>query len=340
MIYLKFKSDRSHHNFMKSNFYRKEQTRNKVLSFSLLISLFILRTVIPPLVTEVSASTPIESTQVDPNQLIFEAQTLYQQGKFQATIPLWEKAAQGFAQLEDHLNQAVALSNLSLTYQQLENWDAADQAIVNSLNLLTATTANNSLILAQTLDIQGELQRKTGKLNNALKTWQKSADIHRKTDNLLALAQNNLNQAQALQELGLYDRACKQLLNTISLEEITNCQQLNHLTKAELATKLQPITANASITTVSTLRNLGDLLLMMGQPKQSEQILLSNLDLAKKLNSPQELGVNYLSLGNTYQALAEQEKIHSQRRRYQQQALDAYNKAASLSPAKTIQVQV
>lgn len=325
--------------FNKVELLNKAQTRNKALSFSIFIGLFVLGTVMPPVKAEVFAPTTVKSTPADPNQLIWEAQVLYQQGKFQATIPLWQEAAQGFAQLADSFNQAVALSNLSLTYQQLEEWDAAHRAIDNSLELLTSTTANNSAILAQTLDIQGELQRKTGKLHKALKTWEKSAEIYHKTDNLLALTQNNLNQAQALQELGLYDRACKQLLITISLEDITNCQQLNKLTQAELTTKLKPIAANASITTVSTLRNLGDLLLTMGQPKQSERILLSNLDLAKKLNSPQELGVNYLSLGNTYQALAKQEKIHSQRRRYQQQALEAYNKAASLSPAKTIQVQ-
>lgn len=324
---------------MNKIFYSKGQPRRKLKVFSCLFCLVFLATAIPPVVAEVSNETSIISTQTDPNQLVFEAQALYQQGKFQGAIPIWKQAAQGFAQLQDSLNQAMALSNLSLTYQQLGDWESAQNAIANSLALLNSETESDAVILAQTLDIQGKLQQETGKLKEAVKTWQKSAKIHQKIDNLLALEQNNLNQAQALQDLGLYSRACQHLLNTVSLEGITTCQQLNRLTQTELKTKLQPLAVNASITTVSTLRNLGDLLLIIGQPKQSEQILLSNLNLAQKIHSQEELGVTYLSLGNTYQALAEQEEIQSQRRRYQQQALDAYNKAASLSPGKTIQVQ-
>jgi len=324
---------------MYQNYYSKGQGRTKTKSFGLLIFLLISTVATPPVIAEVTHPTPVMPTQANPHQLITEAQALYQQGQFKAAIPLWQKAAHGFAQLEDSLNQAMALSNLSLTYQQLEQWESAQNAIASSLELLNSRTENDLIILAQTLDIQGKLQQETGKLEEALITWQKSAEIYQKQHNISALDQNNLNQAQALRDLGLYPRACKHLLEAVSLTDISTCQQLNHLTQAELKTKLKPIAANASITTLSTLRNLGDILLIIGQPKQSEQILRSNLDLAKKLNSLEELGVTYLSLGNTYQALAEAEEIQSQRLRYQQQALDAYNKAASLSPAKRIQVQ-
>ena len=324
---------------MNKNFYSNGKRRSKQQSFFLLVLLFILATVIPPVVAEVSSPPPIIQTQINPSQLVTEAQALYQKQQFETALPLWQQAAKGFAQVEDSLNQAMALSNLSLTNQQLGQWQAANTAIEKSLKLLEAETDSNSAILAQTLDIQGKLQRETGKSAEAIETWQQAATIYQKLDNSAALAQNNLNQAQALQDLGLYPRACKRLLSTVSLENISTCKQLNQLTEAQLQIKLKPITSKASLTTVAGLRNLGDLLLIIGQPKQSEQILTTSLTLAQKLNSPQELGVSYLSIGNTYQALAEGEEIRSQRRQYEQQALEAYSQAASISPSKTTQLQ-
>ena len=308
-------------------------SNRKLHSFFFLIFLFLLATIIPPVVAEVSSPTPIVQTQTLPNQLVKQAQVLYKEQKYEQALPLWKAAAKSFAQMGDRVNSAIALGNLSLTNQKLGRWDAAHTAIESSLKLLDAESASNSATLAHTLDIQGKLQRETGKSAEAIETWQQAAKIYQKNNNTTALNQNNLNQAKALQDLGLYPRACKRVLSTLSLNNISTCKQLSLLSETELQTKLKPITSKSSLQDVSSLRNLGDLLLIIGQPKQSEQILAASLSSAEKLDSPQEISLTYLKLGKTLQALAKGEDIARLSRRYQKQALEAYNKAANLSPS-------
>jgi len=303
----------------------------KLRSLLLSVLLFLLASIIPPVVAEVSAPPSVVQTQTNPNQLVQQAKKLYQEQEYQSALPLWEQAAKGYAQVGYQINQAIALGNLSLTHQQLGQWDAANAAIKSSLDLLKSESADDSLILAKTLDIQGKLLRETGQSAQAEETWQQSAKIYQKNNNSAALTQNNLNQAQALQDLGLYPRACKRLLNVLLIDNISTCKQLTQLTEVELKTKLKSITSKPSLTQVSALRNLGNLLLIIGQPLQSEQILAASLSSAQKLDSPEELSQTYLRLGNTYQALAQGEAVRRKRRQYQQQTLDAYSQATEIS---------
>ncbi|MGB5712010.1 MAG: CHAT domain-containing protein, partial [Waterburya sp.] len=265
---------------------------------------------------------------------------------FKLHLPLWEAAAKDFAQMGDRVNSAIALSNLSLTNQKLGRWDAAHTAIESSLKLLEAESTSNSPTLAHTLDIQGKLQRETGKSAKAIETWQQAAKIHQKNKNTIALNQNNLNQVKALQDLGLYPRACKRVLSTLSIYNISTCKQLSQLAETELQTKLKPITSKPCLHRVSALKNLGNLLLIIGQPEQSEQILAASLTSAKELDSPQELSLTYLRIGNTYQALAQAENHPEGRRgirtKYEEKALDAYNQAIkhSLSPTTKLKAQL
>ena len=327
---------------MNKNSYSKGKRRSKPQSFLLLVLLFILATIIPPVVAEVSNPLPIVQTQHNPQQLVIQAQELYQNQQFETAVPLWEQAAKAFANTGDNMNQAMALSNLSLTYQQLGQWQAASTAIQASLNLLNTNPESDRhlQILAQTLDIQGKLQRETGKTAEALDNWQQAANIYQKFDNSPQLVQNQLNQAQALQDLGLYPRACKTLLSVLESDlAIHTCPELNQLTTEKLTEKLQKIATQSSSAKVSALRSLGDVLRFIGQVKQSEQILATSLTLAEQLASPQELAKTYLSVGNTYQALAEGEKVRRLREKYQEQALAAYAQTVNLSPSLTTQQQ-
>ncbi|NJL84481.1 MAG: tetratricopeptide repeat protein [Chloroflexaceae bacterium] len=68
-----------------------------------------------------------------------QAAQLYQAGQFSQAAEVWQQAANAFERQQDPLNQAAALSNLSLTYQQLSQWPAAEAAVTKSLQLLQAT---------------------------------------------------------------------------------------------------------------------------------------------------------------------------------------------------------
>ena len=321
---------------MNRNLFNQSRNR-KVRSLFLLVFLFLLAAFIPPVVAEVSAPASIVQNQINPSQLVRQAKELYQARKYESALPLWTSAVTGYARSGDKINQAIALSNLSLTQQQLGQWEAATKAIASSLELLKSQPSD-SLILAQTLDIQGKLEQETGRSAEAVETWQQAANIYQKQQNTAALNQNNLNQASALQDLGLYPRACKRLLNTVSLDGISTCKQLNQLNETQLQAKLN-LTSKPSVTTVSALRSLGDLLIVIGQPLQSEQILAASLSSAQKLDLPEEMARTYLSQGNTYKALASTEDIATQRRRYEKQAVEAYSQAASIAPSSTIELK-
>lgn len=314
----------------------------KKRSLFLATLLFILSTAITPVVA-IAVTTPIVQTQPDTAQLTNKAIKLYRSGQFEAAAATWEQTANVFAAQKDSLNQAMALSNLSLSYQQLGQWEPAKKAISESLELLkTPLKGKEELkIKAQTLDVQGYLQRETGQSADALNTWQQATKIYSQINESAKLAQSKINSAQAMQDLGLYPRACNTLVEVLNKQiGVKDCQELSQLTEEESTQTLQKVVKQSpSLPVAVGLRSLGELLRLVGQPKQSQLILATSLNQAQKLNSPQDQAATYLSIGNTAQTLAEGEKVRRKRENYEQTALEAYGNAAKLSTSPTTRQQ-
>ena len=72
--------------------------------------------------------------------LLQQSKALYDTGQYIQSIELLTQAIAEFTSQSDRPNQALALSNLSLAYQQLGNWEAASQTISDSLQLLQDPT--------------------------------------------------------------------------------------------------------------------------------------------------------------------------------------------------------
>ncbi len=322
------------------NFFKRVSKRRSLV---LAVLLFIISCATPPVIAMTSPTVTVE-TQQDGGQLANNATQLYRSGQYEKAAEAWQQTANVFAAQGNKLNQAMALSNLSLTYQKLGQWEQATKAIEKSLLILkTQPQGKEKLtILAQTLDVQGNLRRETGKSTEALTTWQQATNIYSKINEPEKLAQSKINQAQAMQDLGLYPRACNTLVDALKnkIEEVQNCQDLDDITSQELKENLQKVAKEPpTSTTVVGLRSLGELLRVVGQLDQSEIILTTSLTLAQKLNSPQEQAAAYLSLGNTAQALAEGEIVRSKRENEQQNALKYYDNVVKLSPSATTQQQ-
>ncbi|GAB4178960.1 MAG: hypothetical protein Fur006_11800 [Coleofasciculaceae cyanobacterium] len=281
----------------------------------------------------VTDSTPIVRTQSNALQLNQQAKALYETGRFEEASRLWQQAADAFAATGNKLNQAMALSNLCATYQQLGELDKANQAITESLNLLQTqkSTPEQLRILAQTKDILGQLQLVKGQAQDAIDTWQQAANIYTQIGNKPSLTQSQINQAQALQELGLYPKACKTLLEALKLSHQT-CE----VSPKSLQTfKIQP----AAPINVLGLRSLGDVLRVIGRSEQSKLVLEEGLKLAQQLNSPQDIAAIYLSLGNTTRVLGNSEALNpSQQTEYRKTGLNYYERAAKLSPSLTTRI--
>lgn len=259
------------------------------------------------------AVSPTESQPLEQ-----QAKALYDAGRFTEAEAVLQQAIQAYQQQGDILRQAIALSNLALTYHQLGAWTEANQAISNSLNLLDQDSADSTdrrLAAAQALDIQGRLQLAQGQAEPALATWQQAAQHYQQLDETDRLIRNQIEQSRALQALGFYQRA------------------VTLLTELEQALQSQP----DSLTKVAELRSLGEALRVVGDLEQSEQRLQDSLAIAQRLpadpvitaNVNETIALTQLSLGNTARAQQDITK-----------ALDWYQQAASTNSATALQPNV
>ena len=279
-----------------------------------LMTAFLCMVVSPVLAKAPAVSSAVQNLAISQGrtqELVQQGKTLYEVGQFAEAVNVLQQAAADFRANGDGLREAMTLSNLSLAYQQLGLWAEAEKAIAQSLNLLQNldNSKERSAILAQTLDVQGQLQLTRGKAEAALTTWQRAADIYQQIGDGAALTRNRINSAQALQALGLY-RQAKKILTSV---EQTLENQPDSLLKA------------------SGLRSLGNVLQVVGDLKESRRVLEQSLALASASSSDQAVSETLFSLGNTARAQRETKA-----------ALDYYQRAASASadPLARIQAQL
>ncbi|MBD2201910.1 CHAT domain-containing protein [Calothrix sp. FACHB-1219] len=251
------------------------------------------------------------------------AQILYQAGKYAEAIDILKQTLATFNHQGNKLNAAMTLSNLSLAYQQLGQWQEAETAITQSLDLLAKlSTPESSQILAQALDIQGRLQLSQGNAEAALNNWQAAAKIYQQLKDEESLIRNQINQAQAMQNLGLYLQADKTL--------IAVADSLNKLPDS-------PVKA-------AGLLNLGNIRRLVGNFQQSEQKLTEALQVAERVKSAQIISDIRLSQGNTYrnqrdiQINLENKEIKNSIKSYTEKAITSYQQAINPSATPTTRI--
>ncbi|MDF5709462.1 MAG: CHAT domain-containing protein [Nostoc sp. S4] len=260
------------------------------------------------------------------SSLVQQSQALYEAGQFVQGVELLKKAAAEFKANNDVFNEAIALSNLSLAYQQLGRWQEATEAITQSIKLLQTLKNSDSSqqqaqVFAQALDVRGGLELAQGQTEAALNTWQSAAKIYQRLEDISALIRNHINQAQAMQALGNYLLADKTL---ISVREILK-NQPNSLIKA------------------TGLYSLGNVLRSLGYLSDSHKILDESYSVAKVVKDAIAQSNALLSLGNTARA-----QIYAQfslgnsssAKDYTQTAIQYYQQAAQIASAKpTVHIQ-
>jgi CHAT domain-containing protein len=292
----------------------------------------------------VFAQTPAGVTIVqnspNPTILVEQGKALYEAGKFSQAVTVLQQAREAFKTQGDKLKESMTLSNLALAYQQLGSWSEAQQALTESLNLLQSgetvsktpqSRATERLqVLAQTLDIQGRFQFSVGQVEQAFKTWQQAAATYAQMGNPEGRLQSQINQAQALQSMGFYTRACKTLLNTLGIED-QDCQISNE--------QLQTLKAQPdSLPKAVALRTLGDVLQLVGDLQQSENVLKLSLQVAERLQSPANISSARFSLANTARA-QRTTSDDGQSRQTSENPLTLYQQAAEEATSPTLRIQ-
>ncbi len=269
----------------------------------ILVGLFLFSIFASPSVAQIRTSSAIIQSQFTTPDLIQQGQALYEAGEFEKAAVVWQDVIAALQTQGDDLNQAMALSNLSLTYQKLGEWEKATQAITDSLRLLGTeaeiTSKNQLRLLAQSLNILGNLQLETGQAEDAIATWKRTVKIYTQLNDQNGRIQSQINQAQALQDLGLNYRACSTLFLALELQP-ESCEISSET--------LETITEKSmGYLEILALTGLGDILRGLGKFEQSEQILLEALQRAEQLGNSEEMAKISLSLGQTFRAKGETE---------------------------------
>jgi CHAT domain-containing protein len=293
-------------------------TKIKQLIITLIIGLFLFQ--IPHVVAQAPQSEV---------QLVQQGQKAYNLGRYSEAIKLLQRALQ---LTDDKKTQSIILSNLSLAYQQLGDWDAAQKQITASLKLQDS----KSKVYAQSLDIQSRLFYVSSQPEAALKNLQQAAEIYAALGDEAGSIGNIINQAQVLQALGLYQQAYGRLENIQ--------QRLSVISDSSIAAK--------------GYLSLGNVLRAIGELKQSQNVLQKGLTVSEQSEVQNAL---ILSLANTFRAKANLERERTTTRSYNNiswqcnqqsipdNAVESYQDAAlqykqllaaPLSPSVRVQTQI
>ncbi len=282
-----------------------------LFSITCAIAVLLHRPTYAQLPTNLLAATPPTQPAADtinPSPTLLAATSL-DQGIQRYQAEQFSQAAAIFQQVASQTqgaDRARALNYLSLTYQKLGQWSEAIAAANQSLTWVRSPNAATPLILAQTLNVQGQLQLATGQAETALKTWKQATTAYSQAGDKQGMFGSLLNQAQALQTMGLYQQALVQL------------DQVAVLLKAEPDDLLK----------ATILRSLGNTLRAAGNLTDAKTILEQSLAVAQKLNTPAAIADTLLALGNTARGLGNL-----------REAVSFYQQAWAASNSTALQVQ-
>ncbi|MGK7904044.1 MAG: CHAT domain-containing protein [Hormoscilla sp.] len=223
-------------------------------------------------------------------------------GRYSQAARLWQQAVVAYGQQGEALGSAQSWSYLSFAYLQLGQLQQAQAAIAESKSQLQQASdqPGTAIILASTLNTQGSILLARGETTAALEIWESAAKTYELAGDELGKLGAIINQAQAMQTMGLYRRARK------TLQEVN--QQLQS----------QP----DSLMKATGLRSLGVALQVVGDLDESTAVLQQSLAIAQQLESQPSISATLFSLAKTARAKQDTERAIAY---YQQAAASAAN---------------
>ena len=182
----------------------------------------------------------------------------------------------------DMLNAARNLSNLSLRYLKAGELSKAARTTAQGKQLLQQVSISPEAMSIQgsLLNTEGNIQLALGKTRVALDAWKKAAQSYQLDQDKFGVLGARINQAQALQSLGLY-RGAKRLLESVN-------QQLE--------------TAPHPLMKATSLQSLGVTLQALGELDKSREILQQSLAISQQVGAEGAVSATLLGLGNTAKA--------------------------------------
>ncbi len=249
-----------------------------------LLTFTLVTGIVPAVAQNHSITTEVAST--DGSRLLVKGKVAYEVGRFTEAQQYWQQAVGYYQQAEDIPEQALSLNYLSLAHQELGEWEKAEQLINQSIKIIQEyssgknSTNNIQGITAQAFNTQGSLQLRLGKAEMALDSWQQAEHYYRQGEDQIGLLGSQINQAQALQNLGFYRKSQKIL------------EKLRHDLDNQDDLYLKAL----------GLRSLGNALQVTGNLAESQKVLQESLALVQSLRLKEETSATLFSLGNVARA--------------------------------------
>jgi CHAT domain-containing protein len=272
--------------------------------------------------------TAVAQTPPNYQERLQQGREFFQAEQFSQAAMVWQQAVTESNRAGDSLHEALALNYLSLAAQKLGQWPEAKNAIASCIALIktpkkTDFNAAELSILAQALNTQGHLEYATGQTEAALSSWQDAAKTYAQINDTAGAIGAQINQAQAMQTLGLYRRS------RTTLEAV------------EIAMKNEP----DSLIKATGLRSLGNVLRASGDLAKSRELLQQSLTISQNLRLSSAIAEAELSLANTAKAIAKNALEFKDQKTANTEikiALDGYQKVVdrSNSPALRLRSQL
>lgn len=227
----------------------------------------------------------LSATPNDSSFALLEGQQKYSAGQLSAALQSWRQAAESLDSRP--VEQAIALSYVSIAAQDLGDWQQAEDAIREGLSLVanSASIRDEERVRAQVLNTQGRFFLRRGQPEMAWETWQQAEAAYAQAQDEVGRIGAQINQSQALQTMGFYRRA------RLKLEEV--------------AKKLeeQPDSRMKAI----TFKSLGTVFQTAGSLSQSQQYLSKSRNLYHQLGDEIEEAQVLFALANTFRLMQENE---------------------------------
>ena len=287
-----------------------------VLTLALLVLLEVSN--VTPLVSA-RENYHLASVKLDPaRELLEQGIRLYEMESFADAKELWTRSASLYARQENFLGQALALNNLALAYQHLEQWSESGTSIAKSLKLLDSATLKQQPgyeeILAKALNTKGNWEWATGSIERAAAIWEQALTYYVRLADTTGIIKTKIERAKALQALG-FNLQATELLETL----FEDLQQQPSLELKALG-----------------LRYLGNALRNIGKLERSEQVLLESVDLSPKNSS---LSLAWLEVGNTQRELSDRFLVlgkETQAADYLDKAMQSYQTAEQFASSQML----
>ena len=220
----------------------------------------------------------LPSTVSAQSREIEQAKYLYQQSRYPKAIELLSTAIEKYQQQGETTKNIIALRNLALVYQKLGQWEEAESSLSKAEEIIDRVDpkSDRQKLLAQVLEVRGQIELSLGRSQQALQTWQQAASFYQQQNNLTGYTQAKIYQTSALQALGLYSQSIK----TLSQINATLSDKPDSRIKAQ------------------ALLNLGNVLNRLGKYKEAVLTFNNSLAIANKLDDNDLTADILLSLGN------------------------------------------